>query len=331
MFSPLSLATGRGSTEVYVTQNFAGRLDRITDEDELRNVYRARQSGTEIGAVSRDRGTLYFMEGTGAGEHDPAPNVQLVKSRDRDGEVETLADVAQYEQKHNPDGDTTYGFRHVDEMSCLDQVKLTMGRAAKYEGAVDSHAYATAPDGGDLYVADAGGNDILRIDMDSGRVRTVAVLPAVALKITGRIQKLLKLPACVLGERFYLEPVPTDVEVGDDGWLYVSLLPAGAEDTSLGELGRVYKIDPDSGWTEEVARGLAGPTGLAVSDDDDIFVAEMFGNRISVIEDGDNDARTFMEAKVPGAVEIEDEVLYATVHAAPESPPAGQVLKVRLD
>ncbi|HEX2247069.1 MAG TPA: hypothetical protein VHH13_05910, partial [Arthrobacter sp.] len=107
LFSPLSLATGRHNTEVYVTQNFAGRLDRITDDGDLRNVYKTTKKGTEVGAVSRFRNALYFMEGTGAGEHDPAPNVQVIKSRSDDGGVRDIADVAKHEAQHNPDGNVT--------------------------------------------------------------------------------------------------------------------------------------------------------------------------------------------------------------------------------
>ncbi|WP_139005977.1 ScyD/ScyE family protein [Arthrobacter crystallopoietes] len=330
LFSPLSLATGRHNTEVYVTQNFAGTLDRITEDGDLRKVYKTAKKGTEVGAVSRFRDTLYFMEGTGAGEHDPAPNVQVIKSRSDDGRVHDIADVAKHEAKHNPDGKVTYGFRHVDSKSCLDQIKMPMDRPDKYKGSVDSHAYATAVNRRSIFVADAGANAVFRINKDSERVRTVAVLPATKVKITEELAREKKLPDCVIGERLYLEPVPTDVEIGDDGWLYVSTLPGGAEDTSWGELGAVYKVHPWTGKTIDIADGFAGATGLALSRRGDIYVAEMFGDKISVVREGSERVRTFLKTKVPGAVEIKGRTLYATMNAAPQMPAAGQVIKVRL-
>ena len=56
-------------------------------------------------------------------------------------------------------------------------------------------------------------------------------------------------PACVVGEEYAFEPVPTDVEFGPDGWLYVSSLPGGPEDASLGARGAVFRVNPWTGHT----------------------------------------------------------------------------------
>lgn len=50
--------------------------------------------------------------------------------------------------------------------------------------------------------------------------------------------------ACVVGHEYAFEPMPTDVEIGPDGWLYVSSFPGGPEDPSLGARGAIFRINP---------------------------------------------------------------------------------------
>ncbi|MFI8777226.1 ScyD/ScyE family protein [Brachybacterium paraconglomeratum] len=119
------------------------------------------------------------------------------------------------------------------------------------------------------------------------------------------------LPDCVAGASYTPEPVPTDVEVGKDGRLYVSTLQG-----ALGEsfpLSTVYKVSPRSGHTRTVAdRGMQGATGLAVAPNGDILVAEMFGDAISTITPGRTKARTLVEVDAPADVEFERGTVYAT-------------------
>ena len=73
--------------------------------------------------------------------------------------------------------------------------------------------------------------------------------------------------------------MPTDVELGPDGWLYVSSLPGGPEDGSLGAQGRVYKVNPETG--EVGCRQGIGQRGQpAVAGDGDVYVAELFAGAI---------------------------------------------------
>ena len=250
LFSPLSLATGRHNTEVYVTQNFAGNLDRITEDGDLRKVYKTAKKGTEVGAVSRFRDTLYFMEGTGAGEHDPAPNVQVIKSRSHNGRIHDIADVAKHEAKHNPDGNVTYGFRHVDSKSCLDQIKMPMDRPDKYKGSVDSHAYATAVNRRSIFVADAGANAVFRINKDSERVRTVAVLPATRVKIT---EELAREKGYDLSRSYAYSDSVTDV----------SMLETVGHAHAVNPDKELRKIAVERGWPVLVT--ISGPVPIAAS------------------------------------------------------------------
>ena len=98
-------------------------------------------------------------------------------------------------------------------------------------------------------------------------------------------------PACSAGYGYSFEPVPTDIEVGTGGWLYVTSLPGGPEDPSLGARGSVLKIHPGTGEVRTVAKGLISATGLAVDRfTGTIAVTELFGGpqgtgRVALITD----------------------------------------------
>ena len=83
-----------------------------------------------------------------------------------------------------------------------------------------------------------------------------------------------------MGLDYRFEPVPTDVEIGPDGWLYVSSLPGGPEDGSLGAQGRVYKVNPKSGKVKLVADGFISTVDVAVASNGDVYVAELFTGTI---------------------------------------------------
>ncbi|MEH0111196.1 ScyD/ScyE family protein [Tersicoccus sp. MR15.9] len=328
LVTPLSVAAGRGSSVLF-TQNFAGLLDRTDANGNVSTVYRTSTPGAEVGAVSYRYGVTVFAENTGAGSENPAITTGLIKAILPGGRVVTLADVATHEEQTNPDGNVRYGFRDLPA-SCLAQVPAEV--PASYTGHVDSHAYATEPTLNGVYVADAGGNDIVVVNPWTHSVRTVAVLPPSVTHVTAQAAQATGLPACTVGHDYYFEPVPTDVRKGWDGWLYVSTLPGGPEDPSLGARGAVYRVNPRTGATQLVASGLASPTGLAFSPRGDLYVAELFGNRVSVITRGSHTARPFLSVPLPADVSVKGCTLYVTTNALPgdNTPPAGQVVKVTL-
>ena len=95
-----------------------------------------------------------------------------------------------------------------------------------YKGIKESHPYATAP---------PTDPDLRRRRRRRTRssaspgegVDTVAVLPAGEVKVTTEIASASSLPKCSQGKTYKVEPVPTDVEVGPDGNLYVTTLGGG--------------------------------------------------------------------------------------------------------
>lgn len=103
------------------------------------------------------------------------------------------------------------------------------------------------------------------------------------------------------------------------------LLRAGAN-------AAVYKVNPKNGKVTEVAGGLISATGLAVAENGDIFVAELFPGRISRIKAGTSTPKPFVEVPLPGDVEVTGKALFATINVLgfdPEAPPAGQVVRIR--
>lgn len=314
LLSPLSLEVGRQGV-VYVSQNFPGLLTQVNPDGSKSDIVSA--PGDEIGAVSYRRGVVYYAQ------NSQDLSSTLLKARNADGSTKTLADLGSYEASNNPDKVNTYGFVGLPA-DCAAQIGDAAASRAEYTGLVDSHPYATFPNGSGVYVADAGANAILRVRYD-GSISTVAVLPPTApVVVTAEQAAEAGFPDCTVGYGYRFEPVPTDVEWGSDGRLYVTSLPGGPEDPSLGARGSVYRVNPRSGKVELVATGFAGATGLAVSrTDGTIFVAELFGvdkngkntGRVSVVEPGESTPQPFADLSSPAAIELRHNKLYVTTNS----------------
>lgn len=331
---PLSLALGRRDTQ-YVSQDFAGLLTKVNPDGTTETL--ASTSGDGIGAVSYRNGTVYYTQI--AEDH----SASKLMSIDADGgEATEVADIWAFENEENPDQVNTYGFEGLTQ-SCKDQFPPAAPPFVpppEYDGVVDTNPYSTLPLDDGIYVADAGGNAILHVDYD-GTIETTAVLPTVDVFATPEIVAAAGFPACAANHDYRFEPVPTDVELGPDGLLYVTSLPGGPEDASLGARGSVYTVDPDSGDVDRVATGFVGATGLAVSQRSGaIYVAELFGGddgtgQVSVLQRGSGKPRVLLEVTSPAAIELQGGSLYLTTDAfvpdatgAPQ--PIGKVTRVPL-
>ncbi len=255
------------------------------------------------------------------------PDAATIEIRSWAGATRTLADTWAYEQANNPDGGQTYGLLGLSP-ECAASLPPDMGLLPA-PGGLDSHPYALATTRGGVYVADAGANNILFVDW-WGRIRTVAVLPAQApVTVSAEAAAANQLPPCVVGAQYVAEPVPTDVEVGPHGMLYVSTLPGGPEDASLGARGGVYRINPWTGATKLLATGFLGAANVAVTDRGTVYVSELFGNRISKIVHGH--AVPVVEVTAPSALEWYCGRLYAAIDSLPPQagPPAGKIVTIR--
>lgn len=299
--APLSLdVTPRGT--LWYSQNFAGLLMKKRPGKEAR-VVAGTKRGKELGAVSVHRGVVTFAT-TG-----PQGRTEL-RERRRNGSIHTVANLSRFERNRNPDKAAVYGIPGLSQ-ECADQWPVDQFGPHTYPGIEESHPYATVTVRGTRYVADAAANAILAVS-ESGAVSTAAVLPPQPTVITAEATEATDIPACAEGETYAFEPVPTDVERGADGMLYVSLLPGGPEDPSLGARASVLRVDPVAGTSEVVAGGLLSATGLAVASNGDIYVAELFGNRIRRIADGEDHAVRWRKTNMPGDVEFAHGRVWAT-------------------
>lgn len=230
----------------------------------------------------------------------------------------TYADLTAYEAAHNPDGIMQYGPRSTDP--CVTDVL-----GPRYSGMLDAHAYSVASSGHGWLVADAGANDLLAVS-DRGRVSTVAVFPPQPAVVTQETADSLGLPGCTVGVTYDFEAVPTDVEVGPGGWIYVTTLPGGPEGPELGARGSLWKVNPSTHAVTRIATGFAGATNLAIGKHGDIYVAELFGGKVSVV----NSRGVSTLVNLPGVVSVEtaaNGTVYAGTMGMDESTP-GTLVKI---
>ncbi|SMH45244.1 hypothetical protein SAMN06295885_2507 [Rathayibacter oskolensis] len=317
LFSPLSFAVDGGGT-AYVAQNFAGLLTRVAPDGTTSVA--ASAPGSEIGSVSVRGSTVYYSEGV------QEEGTALLKSVSTSGGAPvTLADLGAYEASANPDSVNTYGFVGLPS-ECAALVDPAVAGPASYSGVVDVHPYASAATSAGVYVADAAGNAILKV-APGGAVSTVAVLPATApVTITADLAAAFGFPSCTAGYGYSFEPVPTDIEVGPGGWLYVTSLPGGPEDASLGARGSVVKVNPATGEVRTVATGLISATGLAVDRyTGTIAVTELYGGpqgtgRVALVLPGASTPITGLAVTSPAAIELRSGALYVARNAFVLSP-----------
>jgi hypothetical protein len=314
---PLSLAVAKDGS-AYVTANFGGALWHVAKGKASEVVYQSTEKNAEVGGVSRYQNTVTF---TITGKN------KTIKQIKNGGKPTNLADVGKYEATKNPDKVNTYGLQGASA-ECLAQWPDQAG-PANYNGLVDSHPYSTYTTNEGVYLAEAGGNDILWVGND-GKIKTIAVLPPTPVTITADGAAANEYPACSVGLELWLEPVPTDVELGPDGWLYVSSLPGGPEDPSLGFNGRVYKVNPKTGKVKLLAGGFLSTVDLAVANNGDVYVAELFTGMIKRIKAGSAKAKPFLQLTMPGAIEWTKDYLYATDNALiGQANPKGKVVRIK--
>jgi hypothetical protein len=297
---PLQLAVD-GRT-IYVSQAFAGLLTKLGPGGARTDI--ASNPGGEIAGVDVGRRHEIFYTSS-TSDQATETNTAGALNRLRGGTSSLVADLLQYEQQHNVDQKNHYGFQAIDA-SCAAQLPPEIG-PAQYTGLIDSHPYAVAVSGRHHYVADAAANAIYDVSA-SGRVRVVRVLPPQPAKITAAGAAANHLPACTVGLTYNFEAVPTDVEIGRHGQLYVTTLPGGVEDASLGARGSVYRIDARSGKARKIATGLLGATNLALGRHGEIYVSDIFANKVSRILHGG--PRTLVDLPTPAGLEYANGKLY---------------------
>jgi glucose/arabinose dehydrogenase len=207
----------------------------------------ARATGLHDVAFGND-GALYAVIGLGGNpdtraalEEGAQPQLgQLVRVDLATGELTPVADISGYEGTANPDG-----------------------------GEIDSNPYALAVlPGGDFAVADAGGNDVLRVTPD-GAISTLAVFPARNVEGPGPD-----------GKEFPMQAVPDAIGVALDGTLTVGELtgvpfPKGA--------AMIWSVGED-GNPAPMAEGFTNIIDLTWALDGSLYVLEWSRDGIAAID-----------------------------------------------
>lgn len=152
------------------------------------------------------------------------------------GEATVIADLETFEIEQNPDP------YHIDS----DPYGLVVGQD------------------GMIYVADAGGNDIIKVDPASGETSVLATIPG----LPG------EQPNPARGDAAEIDPVPTGLALAPDGGLYVSLLSGGPFFPQTAALMHVA-LD---GTVTTVATGLTMLGDVAVAPDGSLYVVTMSEN-----------------------------------------------------
>ena len=311
---PLQFAVSGRS--IYVADSAVSALFKVGNPAPIANGPAPSQdpeSSGDLAGVDAKGGTVAFT--TTEADHR---NTYLTVLKH--GHTVLKVNLGAYERWKNPDKGITYGATKPGKVSDACKADLAkIGAPLSYPGLKDSHPYAVAglADGSWL-VADAGGNDILKVSKH-GHISTAAVLPAQPVKITTEIASQLGATSCV-GITYRFEAVPTDVEVAN-GRVYVTTLPGGA-----GGLGSVYTLGRHS-TPIKIAGGFAQATNLAVSHSGRIYVVEL---GVGIFTPGKHGPKQVLALPGAAAVEWANGKLYAsTAPAILGAPGAGHVFVVK--
>jgi sugar lactone lactonase YvrE len=262
--------------------------------------------GTEVvGAAGIDvsNGIIYVATG-GAG---PATgDVPAVAGRAAlwsidpvSGEANIVADLESHEKEANPDP------YHIDS---------------------DPYGLVVGTDGM-VYVGDAGGNDVLKVDPTTGDVTTFAVIPGLPGQMANPDR----------GGAMEIDAVPTGLALAPDGGLYVSLLSGGPFIPGTAALVHVAM----DGTVTTVASGLTMLGDVTVAPDGSVYVVTMSDNFIdpagpaagSIVKVNPEDGTStpvITGIPFPGGIAFDPDgnaYITAMVSLPPDAPAGGMVLK----
>lgn len=274
VIAPYHLAHSNSS--VYVADGGTSTVSKLTSKG-LVAVAHGPQGGEVAGVAINGKGTLAYTAS------DFAANLHVLTIKPKNGKTRTV-DLGAFEKTHNPDKWIRYGIDNPTQ--CQRDALDAVGFPVSYRGVVDSHPYAVSALPNDAWVvADAGGNDLLKVDKN-GRISVISVLPRQPATITADAAAAFGLPDCVVGVVYNFEAVPTDVHLASNGRYIASLLPGGPESPALGARGSVVSVNPANGNATRLATGLLGATSVALGPNGKIFVSELFGGKISLVDKG---------------------------------------------
>lgn len=287
--APFHLAMSNGS--VLVADGGLDVVGKIGAGGRLVTVARGPQPGEVAGVATGADGAIAY---TFTAYADGSTGATV-----RTGSATTTVSTSSFEAANNPDRGHHYGVKNPTQCQ-IDAIKA-IGGQPRYHGLIDSHPYDIINLGSDYVIADAAGNDLLRMKPD-GSLSVLSALPVQPFTFTPDVVASLGLPDCMNNVTYKFEPVPTGLSMGADGWIYVSMLPGGPEDPSFGARGSVYKVNPATGQALRVATGFSGATDVSVGAGGNVYVAELFAGQVTRI--APNGTRSVVTS-LPGVVSVE--------------------------
>lgn len=237
--APFHLAFGPGSS-LYVADSFAAQVVRLDLRSGARSI--ALQGMQPVHGVDvLGNGNILTAHGIGDPSFQPPT---YLKRTNASGRTTTVANLLDFERANNPDGQP------------LDTPDS------------QSNPYSVLALPGRTLVADAGANDIVEVRAN-GATRALVALPTFTGE--GCPPNNDGVASC--------DPVPTDLELGPDGYLYVSGLGAEVE-------GHIYKVNARTGAIVQTWGGFPPLTGIAVAPDGTIYAASIFASTVFRIGSG---------------------------------------------
>lgn len=310
--SPRGLAVVDGDT--FLVAVASGKILRIRDNDGKRTRTTVGKVHRQFIAPSVDRhgGRIYVLTPEGP----PGTGAATLYRFKAGHKPKKLADIAAYQQR-DPDP-----YDREDNPG-------------------ESNPFGLAVlDNGAVLVADAAGNDLLRVS-PKGKVSTVARLKPRTVTVPKHLPRVIKDPEGgsvhikKAGQKMRAEAVATSVTVGDDGYWYVGEL-RGVPATP--KTSQVWRIKPGTrdavcdprhprkGDCKRYADGLTSVVDLAADDSGDIYAAELSrkswlkwelgrkGAKIGRITriDEDRQLERIQRLRLPGNVDTDDSDVYVT-------------------
>ena len=214
--------------------------------------------------------------------------VGKVMKRTKQGKIREVANIWLHEKANNPDGgnDVRLPGTRATSASRTCRTSGTPTRASRSRTPTRPSGSARSP-----YVADAAANAIFKVAADG----TVEHGRRCCRRSRSRSPTSRRRPSgcrtASSGETYCCEPVPTDVERGRRRHCSTSRRsPAVQRTAAWAPTARCSPSTRPTASAEQIVAGLVSPTGLAVTDTGDLFVAQLFGNSIVRDRGGVDDA-----------------------------------------
>lgn len=226
-------ATPDGSIMVGLNEFSGNRSIQLIKNGEVSKMIDLNTSTDINGIESIGAGNAFF---TTAGV-DLALEGELYRASN--GKVRMVADLAKFERDNDPDA-----FEGPQWKNQQCEQEFTENGEVLYTAGPQNNPYKlTAFDGETVLIADAAGNTVLQATTD-GDVDWKALFTP-PLNAEGEWKEFFQTTDGENDITCYVQPVPTSVAIGDDGFIYVGELTGAASDGLPIGLSRVWKMPAD--------------------------------------------------------------------------------------